>query len=70
MTDELLDTVAELPKYASISVPNQAGDDDILRDMKREYTMADYYRLIERIRDRMPEVAIATDIIVGFQAKQ
>lgn len=67
MTDELLDTVVELPKVCEhIEVPNQAGDDDILRAMKREYTMADYYRLIERIRARMPEVAIATDIIVGF----
>ncbi|GIK41624.1 MAG: tRNA-2-methylthio-N(6)-dimethylallyladenosine synthase [Chloroflexota bacterium] len=67
MSDELLDTVAELPKVCEhIEVPNQAGDDDILREMKRDYTMADYYRLIERIRARMPEVSIATDIIVGF----
>jgi tRNA-2-methylthio-N6-dimethylallyladenosine synthase len=67
MSDELLDTVAALPKVCEhIEVPNQAGDDDILRHMKREYAMADYYTLIERIRARMPEVSIATDIIVGF----
>jgi tRNA-2-methylthio-N6-dimethylallyladenosine synthase len=67
MSDELLDTVAELPKVCEhIEVPNQAGDDDILRQMKREYTMDAYYRLIERIRARMPDVSIATDIIVGF----
>jgi tRNA-2-methylthio-N6-dimethylallyladenosine synthase len=67
MSDELLDTVAELPKVCEhIEAPNQAGDDDILREMKREYTMADYYNLIRRIRERMPEASIATDIIVGF----
>jgi tRNA-2-methylthio-N6-dimethylallyladenosine synthase len=67
MSDQLLDTVAELPKVCEhIEVPNQAGDDDILRQMKREYTMDIYYRLIERIRARMPDVSIATDIIVGF----
>jgi tRNA-2-methylthio-N6-dimethylallyladenosine synthase len=70
MTDEMLDTVAELPKVCEhIEVPNQAGDDEVLRRMKREYTMTDYFRLIERIRARMPEVSIATDIIVGFPAK-
>jgi tRNA-2-methylthio-N6-dimethylallyladenosine synthase len=67
MSDELLDTVAELPKVCEhIEVPNQAGDDDILRQMKREYTMDTYYQLIERIRARMPDVSIATDIITGF----
>jgi tRNA-2-methylthio-N6-dimethylallyladenosine synthase len=67
MTDELLDTVAELPKVCEhIEVPNQAGDDDVLQQMKRDYTMADYYELIRYIRERMPEVSIATDIIVGF----
>jgi tRNA-2-methylthio-N6-dimethylallyladenosine synthase len=67
MSDELLDTVAELPKVCEhIEVPNQAGDDDILRQMKRDYTMDTYYRLIERIRARMPDVSIATDIITGF----
>jgi tRNA-2-methylthio-N6-dimethylallyladenosine synthase len=67
MTTELLDTVAELPKVCEhIEVPNQAGDDDILQQMKREYSMAEYAALIERIRRRMPEVAIATDVIVGF----
>ncbi len=67
MNDELLDTVAELPKVCEhIEVPNQAGDDQILQQMKREYTMAEYTALIRRIRARMPEVSIATDIIVGF----
>ena len=67
MTDELLDTVAELPKVMPhIEVPVQAGDDEVLANMKRGYTVADYRQLIEKIRSRIPGVAIATDIIVGF----
>lgn len=67
MTDRLLDTVAELPKVCEhIEVPIQAGDDEVLARMKRGYTQADYRRLVERIRERIPNVAIHTDIIVGF----
>lgn len=70
MTDKLLDTVAELPGVMPhIEVPVQAGDDDVLRRMKRGYTQADYRKLIERIRARIPNVAINTDIIVGFSGE-
>jgi tRNA-2-methylthio-N6-dimethylallyladenosine synthase len=67
LTDELLGTVAELPKLMPhIEVPVQAGDDQVLEQMKRGYTADNYRRLVERIRQRIPGVAIATDIIVGF----
>jgi tRNA-2-methylthio-N6-dimethylallyladenosine synthase len=71
MTDELLDAVAELPKVMPhIEVPVQAGDDQVLANMRRGYTAEDYRRLVEKIRQRlndsMPGVSIATDIIVGF----
>ncbi len=71
MTDELLDAVAELPKVMPhIEVPVQAGDDQVLSNMRRGYTSDDYRRLVEKIRRRlnghMPGVSIATDIIVGF----
>ena len=67
MNDELLDAVAQLPKVMPhIEVPVQAGDDTVLENMKRGYTAADYRRLIDRIRQRIPGVSIATDIIVGF----
>ncbi len=71
MTDELLDTVAELPKVMPhIEVPVQAGDDQVLENMKRGYTSEDYRRLVEKIRARLgdgfPGVSIATDVIVGF----
>jgi tRNA-2-methylthio-N6-dimethylallyladenosine synthase len=71
MNDELLDTVAELPKVMPhIEVPVQAGDDQVLGNMHRGYTAEDYRRLVEKIRQRLgdgfPGVSIATDIIVGF----
>jgi tRNA-2-methylthio-N6-dimethylallyladenosine synthase len=67
MTDELLDSVAELDKVCEhIEVPVQAGDDEVLERMRRGYTAADYGRLIARIRQRIEGVSIATDVIVGF----
>jgi tRNA-2-methylthio-N6-dimethylallyladenosine synthase len=67
MTDRLLDTVAELPRVMPvIEVPVQAGDDQVLANMKRGYTVEQYRKLIANIRARIPEVAIHTDIIVGF----
>jgi tRNA-2-methylthio-N6-dimethylallyladenosine synthase len=49
-----------------IEVPIQAGDDKVLENMKRGYTNADYRQLVGRIRQIIPNVSIATDIIVGF----
>lgn len=67
MSDELLQAVAELPKVMPhIEVPVQAGDDAVLENMKRGYTAEDYRQLIARIRATIPNVAIATDIILGF----
>ncbi len=67
MTDELLATVAELPKVCEhIEVPIQAGDDEVLQAMSRGYTADDYRRLIGRIRAAIPGVSIHSDVIVGF----
>jgi tRNA-2-methylthio-N6-dimethylallyladenosine synthase len=67
MTDKLLETVAELPKVMPhIEVPVQAGDDTVLENMKRGYTADQYRMLVHRIREIIPDVAINTDIIVGF----
>jgi tRNA-2-methylthio-N6-dimethylallyladenosine synthase len=64
---ELMDTVAALPKLMPhIEVPHQAGDDQVLKNMKREYTIDQYRQLIGEIRNRIPGVSIATDVIVGF----
>ncbi len=67
MTDELLEAVARLDKVCPhIEVPIQAGDDEVLANMKRGYTSEQYRRLVERLRNVIPGVSIATDIIVGF----
>ena len=66
-SEKLMDTVAELPRVMPhIEVAVQAGDDEVLENMKRGYTADQYKRLIEKVRARIPGVAIHTDIIVGF----
>ncbi len=66
-SDELMETVAALPKVMPhIEVPIQAGDDNVLANMRRGYTQRDYRDLVERIRSKIPGCSIATDIIVGF----
>ena len=67
MANDLLEAVAELPKVCEhLEVPVQAGDDEVLARMRRGYTAADYRSLVARIRDLVPGVSIATDVIVGF----
>ena len=70
MTDKLLHTVAELPRVMPhIEVPIQAGDDTVLARMRRGYTADQYRRLVGKIRRTIPDVAIHTDIIVGFSGE-
>jgi len=65
--EDLMDAVADLPKVMPhIEVPIQAGDDEVLLNMKRGYTQQEYRDLVEKIRNRIPDCSIATDIIVGF----
>jgi tRNA-2-methylthio-N6-dimethylallyladenosine synthase len=65
--DDLIDAVAELPRVMPhIELPIQAGDDKVLADMKRGYTQQDYRDMVAKIRARIPDCSIATDIIVGF----
>lgn len=67
MSDRIITAVADLPSLCEhINLPIQAGDNEVLRRMRRTYTV-DYYReRIEFIRESIPDVTIATDIIVGF----
>jgi len=67
LSERILESVAVLPKVCEhIEVPVQAGDDDVLRRMRRHYTVDDYRRLVERIRQLVPRCSIASDVIVGF----
>lgn len=65
--DELIEAIASLPKVMPhIELPIQAGDDTVLENMKRGYNQQDYREIIAKIRARIPDCSIATDIIVGF----
>jgi ribosomal protein S12 methylthiotransferase len=67
VTDELLDTIAELPNVVKyVDIPLQHGDDEMLRAMRRERSAASLRRILERIRSRIPGVTIRTSFIVGF----
>jgi tRNA-2-methylthio-N6-dimethylallyladenosine synthase len=65
--DDLIQAIAELPRVMPhIELPIQAGDDEVLVNMKRGYTQQQYRDLIAKIRSQIPDCSIATDIIVGF----
>ena len=67
MSDKLIESIARLDKVCEhISLPFQAGDDDILKAMHRGYTIEQYRQLVQRICNVIPNAAISTDLIVGF----
>jgi tRNA-2-methylthio-N6-dimethylallyladenosine synthase len=66
-SDELIEVIARNPKVAkSVHLPVQSGSNRILKLMNRSYTKEEYLALLERIRSKVPDVAISSDIIVGF----
>jgi tRNA-2-methylthio-N6-dimethylallyladenosine synthase len=67
MSDEIIDTMAELPSVCEhMNLPVQAGDNEVLRRMRRTYSRDLWQERIGYTREKMPGVTIATDIIVGF----
>ncbi len=67
MSDRIIDAVAELEKACEhIELPVQAGHDLTLQRMARGYTVDQYQSLLKHIRERVPNVSVATDVIVGF----
>ncbi|MEZ6138778.1 MAG: tRNA (N6-isopentenyl adenosine(37)-C2)-methylthiotransferase MiaB [Pirellulaceae bacterium] len=67
MTQRLLETVRDLPKCATyLHVPAQSGSDEVLKRMKRGYTIAEYMEMMERIENILPNAAVSSDFIVGF----
>jgi len=70
MSSKLIEAIAKLDKVCEyISLPVQSGDNDILKAMRRGYTVEYYRQLITEIRSKIPEVALSTDIIVGFPSE-
>ena len=69
--DDLLHALAELPKLAEhVHLPLQSGSNRILKAMHRTYTAEKYFALVERIRATRSEIAITTDVIVGFPGEE
>jgi tRNA-2-methylthio-N6-dimethylallyladenosine synthase len=64
---KLIDTMASLNKVCEhLELPVQSGDDDILKAMRRGYTVERYRELVHTIRRKIPQISLSTDIIVGF----
>lgn len=67
LSDELIDVIADSTKICHhIHLPVQTGSSRLLKDMNRHYTREYYLELVEKIRDRIPDVELTTDIIVGY----
>ena len=67
MSHKLIQAVAGLEKVCEyISLPVQAGDNEVLKAMRRGYTVEHYYDLVGQIRGTIPDVSLSTDVIVGF----
>jgi tRNA-2-methylthio-N6-dimethylallyladenosine synthase len=65
--DRFLEAMQRLPKVCRhLHLPVQSGSTAVLRAMRRRYTRESYLALVGRIRERLPEVALSTDMIVGF----
>jgi tRNA-2-methylthio-N6-dimethylallyladenosine synthase len=67
MSDRILEAMAELPSVCEhLNLPVQAGDNEVLRRMRRTYTADHWLERLARARELMPSITVATDIIVGF----
>jgi len=67
MSQKLIEAVASLEKVCKyLELPVQSGDDDILKAMRRGYTIEQYRELVRVIKERLPQVSLSTDVIVGF----
>jgi tRNA-2-methylthio-N6-dimethylallyladenosine synthase len=70
MSEDLLDAVRTLPKVCPyLHVPAQSGCNEVLKRMKRMYTVEFYRDMLARCRERIPGVAISSDFIVGFSGE-
>lgn len=66
-TEELFQSIARYPKISRrFHLPLQSGSDRVLKRMKRLHTYADFKAKIDRLRERVPDISVTTDIIAGF----
>lgn len=67
VTTRMIEAMARLPKVCRhLHLPVQSGSNRVLAAMRRRYTREDYIRIVARLRDAVPDIAISTDVIVGF----
>ncbi len=67
LTDEVIGKFATLPNLMpALHLPVQSGSNAILKDMRRVYTREHYLGLVDKLRDACPDIALSTDVIVGF----
>jgi tRNA-2-methylthio-N6-dimethylallyladenosine synthase len=67
VTDRLIETMRDVPAVCRhLHLPVQSGSNRILKTMRRRYTREEYLDLVERLRARVPGIALSTDMIVGF----
>jgi tRNA-2-methylthio-N6-dimethylallyladenosine synthase len=70
MGDRLIGAIENIEKVCEqVNLPVQSGDDEILRKMRRKYTVKQYRKIVEKLRERVPRVALITDVIVGFPSE-
>ena len=66
-TDDVIEAIANNPKIARVlHLPLQSGSSAVLKKMNRKYTKEQYLELVDKIKTRIPDVVLSTDIIVGF----
>lgn len=67
LSDALIDVIANEPKICNhLHLPVQSGSTKLLKAMNRGYTKESYLALIKKIKDRMPNITLTTDLIIGF----
>lgn len=67
LSDELIDTIADCPKIERhFHLPLQSGSSKVLKEMNRRYTKEQFIALANKLRERVPDITLSTDIIVGF----
>ncbi len=66
-SDDLIEAIASLPTVCEhVHLPLQVADDELLLDMHRGYTVSEYRRVLDRLRDQVPGISITTDLMLGY----
>jgi len=66
MLSDLVEAYGDERVFRFLHLPVQSGDDEVLRRMRRFYTVEDFRNIVQAFRERIPDVTVATDVICGF----